>query len=96
MPTFMAKPHFNLPGCSGHIHVSLSAIADAVAKGNLFDPAVEKASGYVKGDFSAENVEVTHLSQVMKWFLAGVLEGLPSVMACFAPTINRFFFSFRL
>lgn len=23
MPTFMAKPHNGLPGCSGHIHVSL-------------------------------------------------------------------------
>jgi glutamine synthetase len=31
MPSFMAKPHANLPGCSGHIHQSLSD-----GKTNLF------------------------------------------------------------
>ncbi|MBC7436347.1 MAG: glutamine synthetase [Bdellovibrionales bacterium] len=31
MPSFMAKPHANLPGCSGHIHQSLSD-----GKNNLF------------------------------------------------------------
>ena len=31
MPSFMAKPHQNLPGCSGHIHQSLSD-----GKNNLF------------------------------------------------------------
>jgi hypothetical protein len=32
MPTFMAKPHNNLPGCSGHIHVSLAALLDATTR----------------------------------------------------------------
>lgn len=36
MPTFMAKPHNGLPGCSGHIHVSLQ---DSQGK-NMF--ALEK------------------------------------------------------
>ncbi|TPX66455.1 glutamine synthetase [Spizellomyces sp. 'palustris'] len=27
MPSFMAKPHSNLPGCSGHIHFSLKSIS---------------------------------------------------------------------
>ena len=31
MPSFMAKPHQNMPGCSGHIHQSLSD-----GKTNLF------------------------------------------------------------
>lgn len=39
MPSFMAKPHANLPGCSGHIHQSLSD-----GKGNLFYEARSKRS----------------------------------------------------
>ncbi len=35
MPSFMAKPHQNLPGCSGHIHQSLVALGDK-SKTNLF------------------------------------------------------------
>jgi glutamine synthetase len=35
MPSFMAKPHQNLPGCSGHIHQSLVALGDK-NKTNLF------------------------------------------------------------
>ena len=35
MPSFMAKPHQNLPGCSGHIHQSLVALGDK-GKTNLF------------------------------------------------------------
>ena len=39
MPSFMAKPHANLPGCSGHIHQSLSD-----GKNNLFYDAKGKRS----------------------------------------------------
>jgi glutamine synthetase len=35
MPSFMAKPHQTLPGCSGHIHQSLARLGDA-GKTNLF------------------------------------------------------------
>src|SRR3990167_8228482 len=35
MPSFMAKPHQTLPGCSGHIHQSLSKLGDE-GKTNLF------------------------------------------------------------
>ena len=39
MPSFMAKPHYGLPGCSGHIHQSLSD-----GKNNLFFDAKGKHS----------------------------------------------------
>ena len=39
MPSFMAKPHQNLPGCSGHIHQSLSDGRD-----NLFYDARSKTA----------------------------------------------------
>ena len=39
MPSFMAKPHQNLPGCSGHIHQSLSD-----GKSNLFFDAKNSRS----------------------------------------------------
>lgn len=43
MPTFMAKPHNGLPGCSGHIHVSLQDSQGknifALEKGNTRDDA---------------------------------------------------------
>jgi glutamine synthetase len=93
MPTFMAKPHNNLPGCSGHIHVSLAPLWEKSL--NLF--ARSAVDGIVGGeqmwkDLKGGEDEVfvnEHVSGVLRCFLAGVLEGLPSVMACFAPTINR-------
>ncbi|KAJ3299895.1 hypothetical protein HK104_006252 [Borealophlyctis nickersoniae] len=64
MASFMAKPWPDLPGCSGHIHVSL---ADIKTGDNAFvDQAVRDS------------------------FIAGVLEGLPSIMVFLAPTVNSY------
>ncbi|KAJ3100078.1 hypothetical protein HDU97_002514 [Phlyctochytrium planicorne] len=82
IPSFMAKPHNDLPGCSGHVHVSLSPLGGAE---NLFAP---------KPDSSVELFQpgnkVSALSRLGEHFLAGVLKGLPSIMVCFAPNINSY------
>ncbi|KAJ3130599.1 hypothetical protein HK100_007894 [Physocladia obscura] len=88
MPTFMAKPHNNLPGCSGHTHVSITA---ADIPGNLFDPAVAALWPYaIESTVTTPKHAIPQTSRVLNWFLAGVLEGLPSVMPIFAPTINSY------
>ncbi len=69
MPTFMAKPHEGLPGCSGHIHISL---ADITSGENVF-----------------KTESSTDLNPLMKNFIAGIMKGLPSIMAVLAPTVNR-------
>lgn len=72
MPSFMAKPYGDQPGCSGHMHFSLKN-----EKGeNIF--AVGEPS------------EIPNMTKNMEWFLAGVLRGLPSILAILAPTINRY------
>ncbi|KAJ4363222.1 hypothetical protein N0V83_010342 [Neocucurbitaria cava] len=77
-PSFMAKPIHGLPGNSGHIHISLT---DSNGK-NLF--AREDA------DLEAKWSDITHLSDIGRYFLAGVLEALPDIMPMFAPTINSY------
>lgn len=78
MPTFMAKPHNGLPGCSGHIHVSL-----VDSKGNnLF--ALEEG----KSRDDAMWQDLKYVSKDMEHFLAGVLAGLPDVMPLLVPTVN--------
>ncbi|KAJ3068381.1 hypothetical protein HDU99_003226, partial [Rhizoclosmatium hyalinum] len=91
MPTFMAKPHNNLPGCSGHIHVSLSATDIITTAANLFHPSFTPQT-WGRDDRSepSDSIQIDHTSHVLKWFLAGVLEGLPSCMAIYAPTINSY------
>jgi len=80
MPTFMAKPHNGLPGCSGHIHVSL-----VDAKGNnLF--ALEEG----KSRDDAQWEDLKYVSKEMEHFLAGVLAGLPDVMPLLVPTVNGY------
>jgi glutamine synthetase len=78
-PCFMAKPREGLPGNSGHIHVSL---CDKKSKANLF--AREKP------DPNPEYPDISHLSDLGRHFLAGLLEGLPDVMPIVAPTINSY------
>lgn len=68
-PCFMAKPHSNLPGCSGHIHLSLNS---KDGKNLFFDESTKDKT-----------------STLLKSFVAGVLKGLPSIMALLAPNINR-------
>jgi glutamine synthetase len=69
MPTFMAKPYTDKPGCSGHVHLSL---INQDGSNAFYD---EKDSRLI--------------SAVCRQFVAGVLKGLPSIMAILAPTINR-------
>ncbi|KAH8106797.1 glutamine synthetase/guanido kinase [Cristinia sonorae] len=82
-PSFMAKPWGNLPGCSGHIHVSLR---DANGT-NIF---AVKDSELKTGRQNAAYEDTKFLSQEGEWFLAGVLEGLPDVMPMLVPTINGY------
>ncbi|PIL24233.1 hypothetical protein GSI_13986 [Ganoderma sinense ZZ0214-1] len=83
VPSFMAKPWGNLPGCSGHIHVSLR---DASGK-SLF--AVSDAE-LKDGRANAQYNDTKFLSQEGEWFLAGILDGLPDVMPMLVPTINGY------
>ncbi|KAH8921435.1 glutamine synthetase/guanido kinase [Atractiella rhizophila] len=81
MPTFMAKPHNNLPGTSGHIHISLR---DIKTGHNLF--ATE--NGEVRADASYEDTK--RVSKICEYFVAGVLRGLEDVMPCLAPNVNSY------
>ncbi|KAF9160163.1 hypothetical protein DFQ26_005813 [Actinomortierella ambigua] len=89
MPTFMAKPYGDQPGCSGHLHFS---IRDIKTKANLFaagsDGDSEKSSTCEEWESSAPGTE--HMSQLMRWFVAGLLTGLPSIMCILAPNINSY------
>lgn len=83
IPSFMAKPWGNLPGCSGHIHVSLR---DSNGK-NVF--ALSEAE-LKTGRAGAQYEDTRFFSQEGEWFLAGVLDGLPDVMPTLVPTINGY------
>lgn len=73
LPTFMAKPYGDQPGCSGHVHISLR---DKNGK-NVF--AVEE-SEVEKGRKEAKYEDTARISQIGEWFLAGILEGLPDIV----------------
>ncbi|KAH9901553.1 glutamine synthetase/guanido kinase [Cubamyces lactineus] len=83
VPSFMAKPWGNLPGCSGHIHVSLR---DAAGKSLFALPDDQLKTGRP----DAQSEDTKFLSQEGEWFLAGVLDGLPDVMPMLVPTINGY------
>ena len=78
-PCFMAKPRQNLPGNSGHMHVSL---IDPKTGNNLFARSEE--------DPNPPYPDLKGLSDLGRHFLAGLLEGLPDVMPIVAPTINSY------
>ncbi|CAL1705171.1 unnamed protein product [Somion occarium] len=82
-PSFMAKPWGNLPGCSGHIHVSLRT---KEGKALFALSSSELDSGRV----GAAYPDTKYLSQEGEWFLAGVLHGLPDIMPMLVPTINGY------
>jgi len=84
MPTFMAKPWGDLPGCSGHIHVSMR---DRNGR-NIF--AVTDEEIKAGGRESAAYDDVKFISQEAEWFLAGVLQGLPDIVPMMCPTINSY------
>ncbi|EUC59497.1 glutamine synthetase/guanido kinase [Rhizoctonia solani AG-3 Rhs1AP] len=69
IPSFMAKPWANLPGCSGHIHVSLRGKNGQ----NVFAVADKDKE---KGREDAQYQDTRFMSQEGEWFLAGVLDGL--------------------
>lgn len=78
-PCFMAKPREGLPGNSGHMHVSL---CDLKTGRNLFVREKTDPSPPFEG---LENV-----SDLGRYFLAGVLQGLPDAMPIVAPTVNSY------
>lgn len=89
LPTFMAKPYADQPGCSGHVHISLR---DSQGK-NVFAVGPEDLKD---GRKDAKFDDTKRISQEAEWFLAGVLEGLPDIMPCLVPTINGYDLSLTL
>lgn len=73
----MAKPWANLPGCSGHIHVSLK---DEKTGRNIF--AVSEEDVKNGGRKNAKWEELRYLSQEGESFVAGLLDGLPDGESC--------------
>ncbi|KAH7341130.1 glutamine synthetase/guanido kinase [Rhizoctonia solani] len=82
-PSFMAKPWANLPGCSGHVHVSLR---DQNGR-NIF--ALVDADKD-RGRADAQYQDTRFMSQEGEWFLAGVLDGLTDIVPMLVPTINGY------
>ena len=74
----MAKPREGLPGNSGHMHVS---IVDSAGKNLFFREETDPNPPYP---------DVANVSDLGRYFLAGVLDGLPDVMPIMAPTINSY------
>ena len=75
----MAKPREGLPGNSGHMHISLTAAHDSTNLLHRSHP-----------DPSPPYPDLTHLSDLGRYFLAGLLDGLPDIMPLLAPTINSY------
>lgn len=78
-PCFMAKPVEGLPGNSGHMHLSL---VDEKTGENLFARKEKNPSPF--------HSDLEYVSEIGEHFLAGVLDGLPSIMPILAPTINSY------
>lgn len=75
---FMAKPKQDGPGNGGHIHISIVNRAGT----NLF--ARESLEHHARWH------DIAALSDLGRYFLAGVLTGLPDIMPILAPTINSY------
>ncbi|KAH6575122.1 hypothetical protein BASA50_001611 [Batrachochytrium salamandrivorans] len=97
MSCFMAKPHQDQPGCSGHIHISLQSLSTGKS---LFTPPTVSTTSTAStaptvstpsADRSTTNTDVSRsMTPTMQMFIAGILAGLPSIMAILAPTINSY------
>ena len=81
MPSFMAKPIANSPGCSSHIHISLVDKKPDSDKNLLFRPIPDE---------DAPIEALKHISEIGTQFLAGILKALPSILPLLAPTINSY------
>jgi len=77
-PCFMAKPREGLPGNSGHMHISL---VDESGK-NVFYRGSE--------DKNAKWADLRFVSDLGRYFLAGLIDGLPDIMPIVAPTVNSY------
>ncbi|KAG8878364.1 hypothetical protein FRB97_002578 [Tulasnella sp. 331] len=74
IPSFMAKPYGNLPGTSGHIHVSLRSKDGR----NIFALGEEEIKA--GGRKNAANDDTKYISEEAEQFLAGILDGLVDVV----------------
>ncbi|KAK9728801.1 hypothetical protein K7432_000766 [Basidiobolus ranarum] len=81
MASFMAKPKETMPGCSARLHFSLKDIRSAK---NIFSRRNEVGMREPPRD------GLEDMSQVMNWFVAGLLRGLPSILAILAPYVNSY------
>ncbi|KAG0150609.1 hypothetical protein CROQUDRAFT_652210 [Cronartium quercuum f. sp. fusiforme G11] len=78
IPSFMAKPHANLPGCSGHVHISLRSLSTGT-------------NAFVGPHPSPAWPEHTaHLSLKAEQFIAGLMACLPDLVPCLIPTVNGY------
>ncbi|KAJ7219434.1 hypothetical protein GGX14DRAFT_436187 [Mycena pura] len=87
IPSFMAKPWGNLPGCSGHIHVSLR---DNSGRNVFAISDAELSSGRAGAAYD----DTKYMSGEGESFLAGVLDGIAdgphSLQMQLVPTINGY------
>ncbi|KAF8466297.1 hypothetical protein JB92DRAFT_2823722 [Gautieria morchelliformis] len=83
LPSFMAKPWGNLPGCSGHTHVSLRSKDGK----NVF--AIDE-SEMKTGRLEAAYEDTKYISKLAEQFLAGLLDGLTDIVPMLVPTINGY------
>lgn len=79
-PTFMAKPVSELPGNSGHVHISLVDSNDGQQK--LFDRKDR--------DSLSTYPALEYVSDAGRAFLAGLLAGLPDILPMLCPTVNSY------
>ncbi|KAH9817354.1 hypothetical protein DFH28DRAFT_889981 [Melampsora americana] len=79
MPSFMAKPHGHLPGCSGHVHISLSSLSTSK---NVFVDTEASPSAWPEHTFN--------LSVIAEQFIAGLISCLPDLIPCLIPTVNGY------
>ena len=96
MPSFMAKPHNNLPGCSGKLWPPIAKMRDSNYlrldfAGHVHISLCDKEG---KNIFAASEerkegfADLKWASKELEYFIAGVLKGLDQVMPCLVPTVN--------
>jgi glutamine synthetase len=79
-PTFMAKPASNMPGSSGHVHISLVDFKDRNRR--IFDRQDR--------DENSRFQALEYVSDSGRSFLAGLLDGIPDILPLLCPTVNSY------